>query len=359
MKILVVSHYKDGRGTPLSSLWFSSTQLKQKGITLHFAHTKNPLAIFQILKYKHVIFDGAFSMRRGFGIILYLIAQIMRKQVCVFWHEMEWEINRALVFRDLRRTLRLQLPYAVRHALSSPKLFHLHVSQAGRTFLIDRHGIQPDRIAVVHVCIDPAVADSFTPPLDHTPGRFVLAGPVNVRKGIDMLLTIAQEVCRQRPEAQFVWMGDMPASPAEKRRLLDQRRDMGLDNCLTFTGRVPSPYATMAEAEAILLTSRDEPFAKVLVEALALGKRAVAFDVGGNREVVGDLGTIVPQEEVDAFVACLVRPDENTCSPDMQGRRRQRFEDMLRVEAFTERFKAAMTQWTTLGTASGRKRSSS
>ena len=41
-------------------------------------------------------------------------------------------------------------------------------------------------------------------------------------------------------------------------------------------------------------------------EALALGKPVVAFDIGGNRGIIGDAGRVVPPGDTSALAAGIV-----------------------------------------------------
>lgn len=61
-----------------------------------------------------------------------------------------------------------------------------------------------------------------------------------------------------------------------------------------------------ANAEAMLLTSRDEGFGLIAVEAMAAGAPVVAVDRGPFREVVGDAGVLVPFDD-DRAMADAIR----------------------------------------------------
>jgi len=64
-----------------------------------------------------------------------------------------------------------------------------------------------------------------------------------------------------------------------------------------------------AAADVLMLPSDDEPFGRVLVEAMAMGVPVVAFDGGGVPEVVqhGKQGVLLPRGDVDGLVEAIAK----------------------------------------------------
>jgi len=79
-------------------------------------------------------------------------------------------------------------------------------------------------------------------------------------------------------------------------------------------------------AVCFVCPSRREPFANVLLEALASGLPAVATDVGGNREIVlaGESGLLVPPGDPAALAAAAppLRVWRSSCTTPLSSRSR-------------------------------------
>lgn len=100
---------------------------------------------------------------------------------------------------------------------------------------------------------------------------------------------------------QVVWLGDGPL----QRRL--KRQSQTGTTPLLFLGTVANPYPVLAAAQVVVIPSRQEAFSRVAVEAFALGRAVVAFDVGGLHEAIGDAGILVAPGDVDAMAAAVAR----------------------------------------------------
>ena len=69
---------------------------------------------------------------------------------------------------------------------------------------------------------------------------------------------------------------------------------------------VPDAPARIAAADIFVLTSRDDPFPLVVMEAMAASRPIVAFAVGGVPEQLGDAGLLVRPEDVAGMAAAVV-----------------------------------------------------
>jgi len=73
-------------------------------------------------------------------------------------------------------------------------------------------------------------------------------------------------------------------------------------------GPATNPFPYLAKADTLVLTSKFEAFALVLVEAMALGVSAISVDCPtGPREVLdhGRAGVLVPPDHVDALADAI------------------------------------------------------
>jgi glycosyltransferase involved in cell wall biosynthesis len=88
-----------------------------------------------------------------------------------------------------------------------------------------------------------------------------------------------------------------------------QARRLGLDSKVTFTGQVSGPSVVRAyfdAADLFVLSSLTEGLPRVLIEAMARGKAAVAANVGGVAELV-EAEAMVPAGDRAALAVALRR----------------------------------------------------
>jgi glycosyltransferase involved in cell wall biosynthesis len=136
-------------------------------------------------------------------------------------------------------------------------------------------------------------------------------GTLGWRKGTDLFLQIARAVSRtkDREKVRFLWVG---GSGSEDQNTLEfdyDLRALGLAGCCC---RVPStadvlPYYWAMDVFAV--TSREDPFPLVMLEAGLQGLPVVCFaDSGGGTEFVGeDAGLVAPYLDLPAFAAHLMK----------------------------------------------------
>ena len=187
----------------------------------------------------------------------------------------------------------------------------LTVSRAVADLLVDRWGVDGDRVSVVPGCVpdrpDAAVA----------PGRStVLPGdlPVDVplvlsvgagswRKGIDLFVELAALVREVHPgPVRFAWVGALDDEGATRGRL-DQ---LGVADVVDLPGEVLDPGPWYDRATVFVSTAREDPFPLVALEAGATGLPVLAFDSGGIRELLADgRGTLVGAEDVAALARAV------------------------------------------------------
>jgi O-antigen biosynthesis protein len=166
------------------------------------------------------------------------------------------------------------------------------------------------------------------------------AGPADHRKGIDIFCQVAVGVLRNDPTARFVWIGDDDKDLARECR--SWLAVLGLANKIHFLGLIKDPdtYASyMAGADIFLMTSREDPFPSVVMDAMAAGIPVVGFrDAGGFTDLLeGGAGLLVPFEDRAAMtvaVTSLIRQPEAAKARGSIGRQtidtRFQFQDYVR-----------------------------
>lgn len=128
-------------------------------------------------------------------------------------------------------------------------------------------------------------------------------GTVEARKGTDLFLDIAAKLTATIEDIYFVWVGGPSKySTAEFEHSLNKPERRGLPR-VTITGMQKEPGNYFANMDVFALTSREDPFPLVCLEAASLSKPIICFEgSGGMPEFIGnDAGRVVPFGDVDAF----------------------------------------------------------
>jgi glycosyltransferase involved in cell wall biosynthesis len=195
-----------------------------------------------------------------------------------------------------------------------------HVIVASQRVLQDLEEWHPavvEHCTVVYECIDVAATQSgghesneglrATLGIPAGAGVVIGCGSLEWRKGFDLFLVVAARVARELDtEVFFLWVGGTPYPTQLWQIELDVWR-AGLDGMVSFVSSVPNPADYLALGDVFLLTSREDPFPLVCVEAAALGKPIVCFDSAGTVELVeDDAGVAVPHLDVTAMADAVV-----------------------------------------------------
>ncbi len=135
------------------------------------------------------------------------------------------------------------------------------------------------------------------------------AGTIDWRKAPDLFIQVAQHVGeRQGIPTVFIWPGGNLSS-VDGWRVQHDVRHAGVEGRVHFLGAKPNPYDYLSAADVFLLTSREDPYPLVCLEAASLGKPVICFaDSGGMPEFVEqDCGFVVPYLRTDLMAAAVLK----------------------------------------------------
>lgn len=125
----------------------------------------------------------------------------------------------------------------------------------------------------------------------------VAVGRLSRQKGFDVLLAAWPQVERAVDSAQLVVIGSGPEEDLLRRQAGSAR----------LIGAQEDVRPWLSAADVVVVPSRWEGLAYVVLEAMAAGRPVVATDVAGTREALGDTGVVVPPEDPEALASALAR----------------------------------------------------
>lgn len=144
-------------------------------------------------------------------------------------------------------------------------------------------------------------------PYVHTSPYILAISNFLYRKGVDLLLTAFAHVRRDHMDLDLILVGE----GEERIRLEALARQLGISDNVVFFGRTnrSDVGSLLKGCEFLVLPSRSESFGMVLIEAMLVGKTAVATRVGGIPEVLGDgeRGLLVDPESAESLARGILR----------------------------------------------------
>ena len=173
-------------------------------------------------------------------------------------------------------------------------------SQAAADRLIAA-GLSHHRIAVIGNALPAEAFEAAPAALPKRPGgvRVGMVARMNHRyKNHSGFLRIAAQIHKRMPKAEFLLVGDGPL----RQELEREAASHGLAASAIFLGDRRDIPAVLASIDVAVNTSDSESLSNVILEAMAAGLPAVAYDVGGNSELLSaQRGTLIPAGNETAF----------------------------------------------------------
>jgi len=199
-----------------------------------------------------------------------------------------------------------------------------------------------DRIGVINnPVVGPALARRAAEPLDHpwfaagAPPVVLCVGRLSPEKEFGTVIRATADLAPQRP-VRLMILGEGLDRPALE-ALVDE---LGVRDRVLLPGFIENPYAYMARAAVLTLSSRWEGSPNVLVEAMALGTPVVATDCrSGPAELLegGRYGPLVAVGDASGMAAAIGQMLDAPVAPEDLKARASMFtvvhaaEDYLRV----------------------------
>jgi glycosyltransferase involved in cell wall biosynthesis len=150
------------------------------------------------------------------------------------------------------------------------------VSHLTKRVIVEKYGINPDIISVVHNAVYPI-------PEGKKQEIVLFLGRLTIQKGAEFFLKAARKVLDYKPDVCFVvaGIGDMLQC------LIDQAVDLGISNRVIFTGRLTEEEVKhiYGISSVYVMPSVSEPFGITALEAISAGAPTIASKTAGVSEI--------------------------------------------------------------------------
>lgn len=125
------------------------------------------------------------------------------------------------------------------------------------------------------------------------------------RKGTDIFLEIASKMCASNPNLAFIWVGDLDAETQILAN--DTLNNEFLQKRIIMAGKQTDAMKYFAASDIFVLTSREDPFPSVVMEAFYAYLPVIAFlDGGGYVDIISEHnGKLVPMEDKEKMMKAL------------------------------------------------------
>lgn len=178
-------------------------------------------------------------------------------------------------------------------------------------------------------------------------------GRINPRKGLECFVESAAIVAREHPRARFAIVGDAAHDVELKyaARLRQLAASLGIGDRLVIAPAKHNIAELMSALDVFVMTTINEGFGRVAIEAMAARRPVVASRVGGLIEIVQDgvTGNLVEVNDHAAFakaVNALIRSPRQAVEMGMGGRKRVEtvFSDDAQVPHVTKIYERALAR---------------
>jgi len=186
-------------------------------------------------------------------------------------------------------------------------------------------GLSPEKLFVIGNALPPAAFSVAPPALPGRPGllRVGMVARMNARyKNHSGFLRIAARIHQQLPDVKFLLVGGGPLRPELER----EAQTLGLGDRVVFLGDRRDIPALLASMDVAVLTSNSEGLSNVILEAMAASLPVVAYNVGGNGELVNEeRGAVIAPGDETGFAAAVVRLLADSALREQLGQNARKF----------------------------------
>lgn len=217
--------------------------------------------------------------------------------------------------------------------------------------LVHQLGVPSNAVTVVTPYLLPPIleASPMSGAIDRTPLIVGGAGNPSWTKGIDLWLLAAREAVDRLgvDRLRFLWVGYRDNQVGLQFRSMISR--LGLDGVVELVPTADRIHHHFARFDMFAMTSWEDSFPLVVLEAMAMGAPVICFaPTGGPAEEVGGAGIVIPEisphRMADAIVDLAQSPEKRWAIGSAGAERaRKEFSRAASVAALVKVFDAAIT----------------
>lgn len=168
-------------------------------------------------------------------------------------------------------------------------------------------GLPREKLVVIGNALPASAFAAASAALPRRPGslRVCMVARMNADyKNHRGFLRIAAQIGKDMPNVHFVLVGDGPRRP----ELEHYAVNLGIADSVTFLGERRDIPAVLASMDVAVLTSDSESLSNAILEAMAARLPVVAYNVGGNPELVDEhRGVLVGARDENEFANSVRR----------------------------------------------------
>lgn len=185
------------------------------------------------------------------------------------------------------------------HDFTTPKWVLSSIAKTAKNIIVVSMGVREDartkiseehyaKIRIIENGID--IDRIPAPRISDTVQKVLVLGRIDRRKGQDYALQSARIVHDTLPSLEFSVVGmpfkEDPRTVSYYKELKNYVKKYSLKN-VWFAGEVKNSYQSYLDSDIVLFTPIDpEPFGRITIEGLSVGKLVIAFNETGPREVL-------------------------------------------------------------------------
>ena len=175
-----------------------------------------------------------------------------------------------------------------------------------KSCLINEYAISAKKIVVIREAAQLEFSKEKLHLNDSAKLRVIMCGGAYWRKGDDLFMLLANQICNLYSDIHFYWVGNMSIERERVNRY--DIKKMGIADNVHFIAETEFPNDFLPEMDIFLLTSREDPFPLSAIEAGLYGLPIICFaNATGIAEFLSNDEMIVPYLDLKKMEETIIK----------------------------------------------------